>query len=146
MALPTTVNGSKLLIQLESDDSPNVFTAPCGLTTTGFNLTASANEFNVPDCDDPDDPMFTKRVISALSAGVTGSGTLAMESFETWRTWMLSGQPKNIRIVFDVTPDGGYYEMSAVLTTFNQSGEIGALVNAEVEIQSNGLITWVPAI
>ncbi len=148
MARPTTLRGSKLLIQIGDGASPTeAFTAPCALTTKGLNLAASANEFNVPDCTDPDAPSWTERVISALSGSVSGSGTLAMESLETWRDWFLSGDAVNIRVKFDTTAGngGGHYAMSAVLTTFNVTGEVGGLVQIEVEMSSNGVVTWVDA-
>lgn len=147
MTRPTTQKGSKLLIRLGDGASPEVFAAPCGLTTKALNFSASSNEFNVPDCDDPDAPTWTERVVSALSAGITGSGTLAMESLETWREWFLSAQAKNIQVKFDATGanGGGHYAMSAILSTFNVTGEVGGLCQIEVEMASNGEVTWVPA-
>lgn len=147
MARPTTLKGSKLLIQLGNGAGPEVFTAPCALTTKGINFAAATNDQNVPDCDDPDAPTWTERVISALSAGVSGSGTLALESLETWREWFLSALEKNIRVKVDAlaADGGGYFAMSAVLTSFNIGGNQGELATIEVEIQSNGEVTWVDA-
>ena len=144
---PKTVKGSKLLIQLGDGSSPETFAAPCGLTTKGINFTGSANEFVIPSCDTPDAPVFVARVIASLSAGVTGSGTLDSTSLETWREWFLSGLEKNIRVKVDVAAanGGGYYEMSAVLTTFNITGNTGELCQVEVEIQSAGAVEWVDA-
>lgn len=148
MARPTTLRGSKLLIQLGDGASPEVFAAPCAISTKALNFTASANEFNVPDCDDPDAATYTDRVVSALSAGVTGSGTLAMGALETWREWFFSAAAKNIRVKLDTTGanGGGYFAMSAVLTTFNITGEVGGLTQIEVEMASNGEVTWTDAV
>ncbi len=145
MARPTTIKGSKFLIQLESSDSPTVFVAPCALTSKSIDFSAESNDFNVPDCDDPDAPTWTERVVSALSAGVSGSGTLAMESLETWREWFLSGLEKNIRVKLD-HDDGGYFSMSAILTGFNLGGNQGELATIEVTIASNGEVTWTDAV
>lgn len=147
MARPRTLPGSHLLIYLGDGASPESFVAPCALTTKGINLSAASNEFNVPDCDDPDAPTFTERVIAALSAGIPGSGTLDMNSLATWRTWWLSGQPKNIQVLLDddQANGGGYFEMSAVLSTLNIGGNNGELTTIEVQIDSNGLINWVEA-
>lgn len=149
MARPTTVKGSKFLIELSDDGSPETFDAPCALTTKGINFSASTNDFNVPDCDDPDAPTWTERVISALSAEVTGSGTLAVESLPTWREWFLSGLEKNIRVtlvdsagVFPSPANPGSFEMSAVLTAFNLGANQGELATIEVSMQSNGEVTW----
>jgi hypothetical protein len=101
----------------------------------------------VPDCDTPDDPTWTTRVVSALSGGVTGSGVLALESLDTWRDWFLSGLAKNIRVKIDVVlaSNGGYFAMSAVLTTFNIGADQNGLITVEVGISSNGEVTWTDA-
>lgn len=147
MAKPTTILGSHLLIMLGDGNSPETFGAPCGLTSKSLNLSASVNEFNVPDCADPDAPMWTERVVSALSAGVSGSGVIAMESLDEWRTWFLSGLAKVIHVSVDETlaVGGGYFAMSAVLTGFNITGNQGEKATLEVTIQSDGPVTWVPA-
>lgn len=145
MARPTTIKGSKFLIQLE--DTPGVYVAPCALTTKGIDFSAETNDFNVPDCDDPDAPTWTERVVAALSAGVSGSGTLAMESLATWRAWYLSGLEKNIRVKLDapLAQGGGHFAMSAVLTGFNLGANQGELATIEVSIASNGAVTWTDA-
>lgn len=147
MAQPNTMRGSRLVISLGNGASPEVFAAPCGLTTKSFNLSAAVNEFNVPDCDNPDDPMWTERVISALSGTFSGSGVLDLGSYDEWRDWFLSGLPKNIRITLNElqAEGGGYYQMSAVLTGFNTVGNQGELATVDIEIQSNGEVTWVAA-
>lgn len=144
MARPKTLQGSKFLVMLGDGASPENFVAPCAMASKGINFSAASNEFNVPDCDDPDAPTYTERVISALSAGIPASGTLAMESLEDWRTWFFSGQPKNIQVVLDDTPanGGGYFQMSAVLSTLNLGGNIGELASIEVQMDSNGEIVW----
>lgn len=148
MARPTTLAGTKLLIQLGDGASPEVFAAPCALSTKSFNLEAASNDFNVPDCDDPDLPVWTERVVSALSAGVSGNGTLAMESFDEWRDWFLSGDPKNVRVKVDTTAgnNGGYFEMSAILSSLQIGGNQGELVTVEVQMDSNGEVAWVDAV
>lgn len=145
MARPTTIKGSKFLIELGDGASPETFDAPCALTTKAINFTATTNDTNVPDCDDPDAATWTERVVAALSAGITGSGTLAMESLVTWRAWFLSGLEKNIRvhIVDDNNVDPGYFAMSAVLTTFNLGANQGELATIEIGADSNGEVTWV---
>lgn len=147
MAKPTTISGSHLLIMLGDGQSPETFSAPCGLTTKGLNFSAATNDFNVPDCDDPDAPVWTERVVSALSAGVTGSGVMAGESHDEWREWFLSGATKNIQISIDelLAVGGGYYQMPAVLTGFNITGEQGGKVQLEVAIQSDGQVLWTAA-
>jgi hypothetical protein len=148
MAQPKTIKGSKVLILLGDGTTPTeVFAAPCGLTTKGITFTAESNDQNVPDCDDPDAPTFTARVIATLSAAINGAGILALESLEDWREWFDSGLEKNIRLKLDAAaPEGGYYQMSAVLTSFAIGGNQGELATVDVGILSNGAWAWTPAV
>lgn len=147
MARPTTLLGSKVLIHISRLDSPAAFFAPCALTTKGIDFSADTNDFNVPDCNDPDAPTFTERVVSTLSATISGSGVLAMESFDDWRVWFDSGDARQIRFKLDTTSanNGGYYSMSAILTAFSIGAEQGGLATVDLTIMSNGGWTWTPA-
>lgn len=147
MAKPDTMKGSHLLILLGDGASPETFASPCGLTTKAINMEGTTNDFNVPDCADPDAPSWTERIIAALSASVPGSGIVSLADYADWRTWFLSGLARNIQVSLNesLALGGGYYEMSAVLTTFNTTGNNGELATLEVAIQSNGPVTWVDA-
>lgn len=146
MSRPTTMKGSQLVIELGDGASPvEGFVAPCALNTKGINFTATPNEANVPDCDNPDAPLWPERTITTLSATITGAGTLAFESYDTWRAWFASGLERNVRVRFNVPdPNDGYYEGSFVLTTFNTTGNQGEFVTIDVEMQSDGEVVWVP--
>lgn len=145
MARPTTIKGSKFLIELGDGASTESFDAPCALNTKGINFSAASNEVNVPDCDDPDAAVWIERVVSSLSASVPASGTLALESLEVWRDWFLSALEKNIRIriVDQNAVQPGYFAMSAILTTFNIGANQGELATIEISADSNGEVTWV---
>lgn len=146
MAQPKTIKGSKVLIQIE--EPPASWVAPCALSTKGIDFTADTNDQNVPDCDDPDAPQFVNRVVSTLSAAINGSGTLALESLDLWRQWFDSGLEKNIRFKIDApaADNGGYWQMSAVLTAFSIGANIGELATVEVGIQNNGAWAWTDAV
>lgn len=147
MAKPDTMKGSHLLIMLGDGTSPETFAAPCGLVTKAINFDATTNDFNVPDCADPDAPSWTERVVDALSAGVPGSGVVSLADLDTWRVWFFSGLAKNVQVVLDedLARGGGHFAMSAVMTTFNITGNKGELAQLEINIQSNGEVTWVDA-
>lgn len=138
MARPTTLRGSKMLVQIGDGGTPEVFTAPCALSTKGFNRTASANEFNVPDCDDPDSPVWTERAKSALSAGITGSGTLAKESIDVWEDFLEAVDSRNVRVVIDYSVGPRTYEGKYHLTNFSLTGEQDGLIQYEIELASDG--------
>ena len=84
MAEPVTIKGGKVRVLLESRDSPNVYLAPCGFTQRSVTFNKALNEFQLPDCDDPDAVSWLGRDATSLSMSVSGEGVLASESVETW--------------------------------------------------------------
>lgn len=142
MAKPTTANASKLSIWLGTDTSPQTFAAPCGLTTRGINFSASTNETQVPDCDDPDAPAWVERVVQSLSAGVTGSGVLAKEALDTWQAWFLDANARDARVIIDW---GGNvtrkYDGRFICQNFNITGQIGNKIQVEINLISDGQVT-----
>lgn len=141
MAQPTTLAFSKLLILVGDGATPEVFSSPCGLTSKGFDISASSNDVQVPDCDDPDAPAWTDRVVKALSGKVSGSGIMAVESFDIWRDWALGGLAKNVRIQL-VGTGLGYYSGSFILSAFSLKASIGDKVQVDISLDSDGQIIW----
>lgn len=148
MAKPVTASAAKLLILLESTTTPGTFAAPCGLTTKGISFAAESNDVTVPDCDDPDLPAWTERMIRALSATISGSGVLALEAFDDWQAYLFGGVARNCRVKIDVPAanNGGYFQGRFILTRFGLTGEIGNKIRVDaVELQNDGPVTWVAA-
>lgn len=142
MAKPTTLSAAKMLILIGDGATPTeVFEAPCGLTTKGFDLNAASNDVLVPDCDDPDAPAWLERAVQSLSGQITGNGVMAVESFDLWRDWALGGLPKNARLKLDA-PALGYYAGSFILTKFTLGGAQGDKVTVDITLDSDGQITW----
>ena len=144
MAQATTRRWTKLSIWPGDGASPEDFTTQvCGLTSKGFTLSADTSDSTVPDCDDPDLPSWIERVTRSLSASVSGSGVMAEETLSFWRTWMLAGTEKNVRIVLDLSASDGYFEGLFILTSFELTGNEGdGKIQISVGMQSAGAITW----
>ncbi|WP_336800802.1 phage tail tube protein [Kaistia sp. MMO-174] len=138
MARPTTLRGSKLLIKIGDGASPEVFVAPCALTTKSFNRSAAMNEFNVADCLDPDAPIWTERVKSALTASLSGSGTLAKESLDLYEEAFADQDSRNVQVTIDYAVGPRTYEGRYHLATLNITGEQDGLIQVEMEWQSDG--------
>lgn len=136
---PTTQKGSQFLIKIETDASPQVFAAPCGISTKGIDFSASTNETNVPDCDDPDAPQWVERVVQSLSAGLNAAGIMAEESYGTWRDWYLAATKRAVRIYVGGL---GYYYGDFLLTAFKTTGNIGEKVQVDLTMQNDGQIQW----
>lgn len=147
MARPKTLSATKLLLLIGDGAQPEVFAAPCGLTSRGINFSKETNDTTVPDCDNPDAPSWTERVVSALSGTVSGSGVLAMEALETWRDFFFSTESRNVRVKLDapLASNGGHFEGKFHCTTFNVTGDNGEKINVEVELQNDGEVVWVDA-
>jgi TP901-1 family phage major tail protein len=147
MARPTTYSAKKLLILLGDGGTPEVFAAPCGLTTRGIEFSKETNDVTVPDCDDPDLPAWTERSVRTLSASVSGSGILAAEAHATWRAAFLNTNSVNCRIKIDDTlgNGGGYYSGKFHLSAFSITGEIGDKLQVEITLDSDSDIVWTDA-
>lgn len=146
MAKPTTLSFGNFKIWIEDANSPNSFIAPCGFTQKALTIDADVSDTTVPDCADPEAPAWAERAVSALSATVTGSGVMAMESLSLWRTWMLLATSRQVRVEIDagVANGGGYYSGDAILQSLGHSvalGSDGNKVQLNVNLVSDG--EWV---
>jgi hypothetical protein len=144
MAKPTTQRWTKLLIYVESDDSPGVYGPHnCGMTTKSFSITAQTSDTTVPDCDDPDAPSFVERVVQSLSSGFEGSGVYAEENEQFFSEWALSGLSKSCRIVIDGTMSV-YFEGDYIFTNYQlQGNQNDGKMQFSGQFQSDGPVTRV---
>jgi predicted secreted protein len=136
MAKADTLPFSKFLVSLGDGNTPETFTAPCGLNSRSFNRTAASNETNVPDCDDPDAPSWLDRDITSMSAAISGSGVVANEDYDTWEAWFVSGATKNVQVKLGTRVSVGPYKC----TKLNVTGQRGNRVTFDVTIDSDGEI------
>lgn len=146
MAKPVTISASKLLIQLGDGASPEVFTAPCGLTTKGITFTKNMNDITVPDCDDPDAAAWVERGVVSLSAAISGNGVLAMEAQNTWLAAYQNTSSVNTRVLLTEATYGGHFEGKFHLSTLTENGALGDKVQVTVALDSDGPVLWVPSV
>lgn len=150
MAQPTTASFGRFYILVGDGGSPELFAAPCGLTSKAFNQTANTQDTTVPDCDDPDAPAYIERAVDSLTSEISGDGVLALEAHDAvWQPWFASAAERNIRIGIGSLPDplvGGYYEGPFLLTGFNMSADRGQKVRGAVTITSSGQWSFIPLV
>jgi predicted secreted protein len=144
MAQPTVIPGTKLYVLLGNGATPEVFDNPCGLTTSGFEMAASTNTTLIPDCDDPEAPAWEAKDINALSAQFTGSGVMAVESFDVWKNWFQSAAIKNIQVKLD-NPGLGYWQGQFILSALAYGGTRGQKVTIDVTLVNSGAVVWIDA-
>lgn len=142
MAQPTVIAGTKLLVLVGDGASPEVFATPCGLTTNTFSLTAATGSTSIPDCTDPELPVWDSKDITSLSAQVTGSGVMAVESFDVWNDWFIGALAKNAQIKLD-NASLGHYEGQFILSNFKLTGTRGQKVTVDITLDNNNAVTWV---
>lgn len=83
MSQPTTIKGGKVRVLLDLAGS-GTYSAPCGFTSRSITLSKALNEFQLPNCEDPDAIDWLGRDAVSLSMSINGEGVLASESVETW--------------------------------------------------------------
>jgi predicted secreted protein len=142
MTQPTVLPGTKLFILVGNGATPEVFDNPCGLTTNGIDFTASTGNTLIPDCADPEAAAWEAKDINALSAQVTGTGVMAIESFSVWNGWFQSGQLKNCQVKLD-DPALGYWAGAFVLTSLKYGGTRGQKVTLDITLANSGAVPWV---
>ncbi|WP_375414627.1 phage tail tube protein [uncultured Bradyrhizobium sp.] len=144
MAQPVVLRGTKLLILIGNGASPEVFSQPCGLTTRSFDLSAATATTLIPDCDNPDAPSWESKDITGLSAAVSGSGVMAVGSFNVWNDWFMSGQAKNVQIKLDDAALG-HWSGQFILSSLKFGGAQSGKVTADISLVNADAVTWVAA-
>ncbi len=140
MAQPSTVRPSKLRVLLGDGESPEAFTAPCGLTSKSLSLNKNLSDVSIPDCDDPDAPYWLARDVESLSMEISGEGLLAAEYEERWNAANFSTEPVNVRVELEFTT-GTRTFAGAFHITASYSGQQGQRVSINVSMQSDGIIS-----
>lgn len=142
MARPTTYKFGELIIEVGDGGDPEVFGAPCGLTSKDFNAQAQTADTNVPDCDDPDAASWLERDVTSLTRDISGSGVLAGEFLETWDDWWTSANTRNCRVSLEGGALGSWQWSGAyILQQFQITGSIGEKLQVSVVMVSDGEVT-----
>ncbi len=141
MAKPVTSPFDKFVLEIETE-TPGTFARICGLTSRGIQRSHNMNTTEVPqDCVDESLPVAIERDIQSSEVMISGSGVWAAQSHELMLDWWYGGQKKTVRInhVNAAVGDTQYETGSAFLVSINNAVEKGQKVNAEIEIQFDGM-------
>lgn len=148
MAPVKHARGTRLVLKVGDGASPEIFTAKCSINAArSLSGEAQTNDFNIPDCADPDALAWVVREKIAVSYSFTGAGILDTQEVGEFASWLASRGIKNCQVVVDVpASDGGViFEGAWHLTTFEITGErggkvevsIGAVSDGEIEVTAN---------
>lgn len=141
MTQPTVVAGTKLLVLVGNGATPEVFAEPCGLTTKSFDLSAATNTALIPDCADPEAPVWEAKLVSSLAAQISGSGIMAVEAHAIWEAWFIAALAKNCQIKLNAAALG-YYSGSFILTSLRYGGQRGQFINVDLTMVNASAVTW----
>lgn len=149
MATVKYLNGVQLLVQIGDGASPEVFAHDCLINAErGISFESETNRQVIPDCTTPDAPAWSVMDKDGLSATITGSGMLHTTSTAEWFTWFNGNDGKNVRVLFNgvsLANGGGHWAGSFKLTAFEVTGARNEKSQVSVTLESDGVVTWVPA-
>lgn len=136
--------GVQLVIKIGDGAAPEVFTSYCTINAArSIAGEAATNDFNIPDCDDPDAMGWLAREKVSLSYSVNGAGVLNTPDVEIFAEFLADPLPRNMQIIVDVPlADGGVmFEGAFHLTNFEITGDRGAKMEASLAFVSDGPVT-----
>lgn len=148
MAAPTVAKPGAFVISLGDGATPTeAFTAPCGFTSKSARWNRGLGEVSIPDCDDPDAPLWISRDVETQSFSVTGEGVLAAEAIPVWLDVLDTTDAVSVQV--EITYSTGVLEVAGKmhLESFETGAQQGQKVSANVSLQSDGAMatTWTAA-
>ena len=148
MAYPVVASASKLLLKIGDGASPEVFAAPCGITTKAFNFASAVNEVDLVDCDDPDAVGWVANEKRNRSLTISASGVLDTTVLDTYRDFHGDVDSRNCQLQVNVASGvgGGYWSGAFHLTGFNVTGTHGEKILVDLSLVSDGEVTWTNAV
>jgi hypothetical protein len=125
--------------------SPVVYAAPCGFTSKGVTISKNLQEINIPDCEDPDAPVWVGRDVLSQTCTITGDGVAAAESVEDWDLAAMSTESIPMQVVIDFGPGAGTktIEGNFHLDSEAFAADQGGRVTLAISAQSDGPVTAV---
>ena len=122
---------------------PEVFGAPCGLSSRSITLTKNLEETQLSDCDNPDDLTWLLKDAVSLSMSISGDGVLAQESAEVWFDAVHSADAVNAKIEFVFPTKTITWTGPIQVTQFEVSAEDKKRVTSSISAESAGAMTKV---
>lgn len=147
MAKAKTYSFGGIIVTIGDNGTPELFTAPCGLSQKTFTRNKDTNATQVPDCANPDAATWDENDVVSRNWSLSGSGLLTKEAKDMWTKWYNSDEPRNIKVQIPGTgAEGGETSSGAAhLNKFEISGQRGNRWEVSVDIVGTGPLETVPA-
>jgi len=146
MALAKVLAGKSLLIKVSDGGGTPVFAHPCLINAArGIVFSAETNETRIPDCSDPELIAWIKREKISISGAVNGAGVLNTTDTEFYYDWVSDADPIAVQVILNGVTGangGGYFAGDWHCTQFGLSGDLGEYVQVDIQLVSDGTITW----
>lgn len=125
MAQAQTIRFGEQALLIGDGATPEVFSAPCGITSLTKSTSTNTSDIDIPDCDDPDLVVWLGIDEVSKRMTLTFSGTIAQQSLALWQEWELDGGLRNVRWLRNLNDLAlrGYLEGPALLTEFEETSE-----------------------
>lgn len=145
MAQALTVKFGEQALLIGDGATPEVFSAPCGITSLTKSTSTNTSDIDIPDCDDPDLVIWLGIDEVSKRMTLTFSGTIAQQSLALWQDWELNGGLRNVRWLRNLTNLDlrGYLEGPALLTEFEETSEARGRYTFTGTIIFDGKPVWV---
>lgn len=139
MAKPTTVRFGKFFVRISNGDLPPKFIAPCGFTSKSFSRSKTLSDIIIPDCDDPDHPVWLERDVISLSSTINGEGVLSKTALPYWEQAFDSGESFECEIEMQyLDGESDLYIGRFHIESLEITGSQGERVTISVTMQSDG--------
>jgi hypothetical protein len=137
MTTPTRIKGGKIRVLLDLASSAS-YEAPCGFTGRSLTISKNLQEYNLPDCDDPDAISWVGRDAASLSMSISGQGVLASESVETWLDAAERVEPVATKIEIEFPSKTITWTGLMQVGSAEIGGDNGVTATLNVSLQSDG--------
>lgn len=145
MADATGIKGGRIKIMLGNSAVPIVYGVPCGLTQRSLTFNKGLEEFQLPDCDDPDQVSWMGRDAISISMSIGGETVIAEESVETWLDAVEDEDSTPIKVIAEFPAKTITWTGKAHVETFEITGINNRRATGTVSLQSDGKMTRVVA-
>jgi len=118
--------------------------APCGFTSKNCTISKNLAEVNIPDCDDPDAPIWIGRDVQSQTCTISGDGVAAAESVPDWDAAAMTTESIPMRVEIEFSGIGtkviqGKFHLDSEAFAADAGGRVTLAINA----QSDGQVSAV---
>jgi hypothetical protein len=121
--------------------------APCGFTSKNCTISKNLAEVNIPDCDDPDAPIWIGRDVQSQTCTISGDGVAAAESVPDWDAAAMTTESIPMKVEIEFTGIGtkviqGNFHLDSEAFAADAGGRVTLAINAQSDGQVSAV--WNP--